>query len=370
MEQKNWYALDKPEEVISPSLLVYPERIEKNIQRMIGISGGVQFLRPHVKTHKMAEIIKMQLKHGIYKFKCATIAEAELLAQSGATDILLAVQPTGANIPRLFALMETYRQAKFSAIVDSGQIIDQIATMAKLKEQVVSLWLDINNGMNRTGIVPGDKAFELYRALVDSPQLVAAGLHVYDGHIRDPDFSLRKEKCDTAFQEVIQLKERLQKAGMPVEHMVAGGSPSFEIHAARKNVETSPGTTLLWDRGYGGLFPEMQFLPAAVLMTRVISKPRADYLCFDLGHKSVASEMPLPRVEFLNAGQYTQMGQSEEHLVVESPEADTYAPGDIAYVVPKHICPTVAKYDSVLTVKEGKVTGRWKVAARDHKMLT
>lgn len=318
----------------------------------------------------MAEIIKMQLKHGIYKFKCATIAEAELLAQSGAMDILLAVQPTGANIPRFFTLMETYGQAKFSAIVDNRQIIDQIASMAKQREREVPLWLDINNGMNRTGIIPGDEAFELYRALVDSPNLVAAGLHVYDGHIRDPHYSVRKEKCDMAFLEVTRLKDRLEKAGMPVEHVVAGGSPSFEIHAARKNVETSPGTTLLWDRGYGGLFPEMEFIPAAVLMTRVISKPKAGYLCFDLGHKSVASEMPLPRVEFLNTGRYTQIGQSEEHLVVESPEADSFALGDIAYVVPKHICPTVAKYDSVLTVESGKIMGRWKVAARDHKMLT
>ena len=154
MEHKTWYQIHNPEDVISPSLLVYPERIEKNILKMISIAGGTQFLRPHIKTYKMAEIIKLQLKHGIHKFKCATISEAELLAKSGARDVLLAMQPVGANIDRFFELISTYPSIQFSTIVDNFKTINEINAAAIKNDVTISLYLDLNNGMNRTGIWP------------------------------------------------------------------------------------------------------------------------------------------------------------------------------------------------------------------------
>lgn len=103
---EDWYRIANPDGVITPALLVYPERIEHNIDLMLRMAGGPEWLRPHVKTYKNAEIIKMQLAKGISRFKCATIAEAELLAQSGAPDVLLAMQPVGANIGRLGKLIK------------------------------------------------------------------------------------------------------------------------------------------------------------------------------------------------------------------------------------------------------------------------
>ena len=91
----DWHTLAAPDEIPSPALLVYPDRIEENIRRTIAALGQAERLRPHVKTHKMAELVEMQLKAGITKFKCATIAEAEMLGQAGAKDVLLANQPTG-----------------------------------------------------------------------------------------------------------------------------------------------------------------------------------------------------------------------------------------------------------------------------------
>ena len=366
METKTWYKIDDPEHIISPALLVYPNRIEENIRIMIKMAGGTEFLRPHIKTHKIAEIIQLQLKHGINKFKCATIAEAQLLGQCGAKDILLAMQPVGANIYRFFKLIETYPETTFSTLVDAHAIIDEIAKIGAANNRMVPLWLDINNGMNRTGVLPGKEAVELYRALTNNPNLIAKGLHVYDGHIRDSDFDLRKKHCNRDFESVLKLKEDLEKSGMNITTIVAGGSPTFPIHKDRKGIETSPGTTLLWDERYGSAFKELNFLPAAVLMTRVISKPTDSYACFDLGHKSVASEMMLPRVKFLENNRCSQISQSEEHLVVECSENDTYSVGDVCYAIPMHICPTVIKYKSVLTVDNGEITGAWEVAARDH----
>ncbi len=364
---KTWYNIDNTQDVISPSLLVYPDRIEENIRKMISIAGGTEFLRPHIKTYKMTEVIQLQLKHGIDKFKCATIAEAELLAESGAKDVLLAIQPVGANIDRFFILINAYPKVQFSTIIDNHKTLDEINNTALKNEVMVSLFLDINNGMNRTGIWPGKSAFELYKEMTSSSNVVAKGLHVYDGHLREPNFDIRKKQCDTAFELVLHLKNNIENSGLKIDAVVAGGTPTFPIHSKRENVVVSPGTPLLWDQGYANLFPELPFVPAAVLFSRIISKPNTNLICFDLGHKSVASEMQFPRVQFLNINNAKQIGHSEEHLVVECEDADKYQTGDISYSIPLHICPTVTKYKEVLTVIDGKITGTYKVVARDHK---
>ena len=366
MDNLKWYEIKDERNVVSPALLIYPERIEKNIRTMIEMAGGTEFLWPHIKTHKMAEIIRLQMDQGIHKFKCATLTEAKLLAQCGAKDILLALQPVGPNLERFFDLMEQFPNSKFSTIVDNETTINAFVQLASSKNKKVALWLDINNGMDRTGIAPGEKAIQLYQMLDENPVIEAKGLHVYDGHIREPDFDKRKKICDDDFAPVLKLKVDLQALGLKVPAIIAGGTPSFPIHTKRRNVVTSPGTPMLWDVGYGKSFKDLDFLYAAVLLTRIISKPGPNLLCFDLGHKSVASEMDLPRVEILGLEDSEQIGQSEEHLVVHCTKADNYKVGDTFYAIPKHVCPTVSKYPEALTVVDGQVTGAWKVAARDH----
>ncbi len=368
MENRNWYEIADTEDVISPSLLVYPDRILHNIRAMIEMAGGTEHLRPHIKTHKTAEIVEMQLDQGIQKFKCATIAEAELLAMCNAPDILLAMQPVGANMKRFFDLVDTYPESKFSALVDNLDTMNALSEMARLRGGMVSLWMDINCGMDRTGIFPDKNAIDLYRKMDADPNVEAKGLHVYDGHIRNTDVTERKKACDVAFASVVTLKNNVESEGIKIKGIIAGGSPTFPFHAQRDGVEASPGTTLLWDAGYGDQFPEMDFLPAAVLLTRIISKPAKSILCLDLGHKHLAPEMPFPRVHFLNLENSIQKGQSEEHFVLESANAEGYAIGDVCYALPVHICPTVAKYDSLQVVSEGMVIDEWQVVARNQRI--
>ncbi len=366
MAENNWFALKDTSEVNSPSLLIYPERIEENIRTMISISGSVSNLRPHIKTHKMKEVVQMQQRHGIQKFKCATIAEAELLGQCGAKDILLAMQPVGANINRFFKLTDVFTQSHFSTLVDNEVTLTQIGTKAKEQHKIASLYLDINSGMNRTGCIPDEKAVALYISMESNPNIQAMGLHTYDGHIRNSDIKERTEVCDATFQQVLDLKSSIKKNGVVVPDIIAGGSPSFPIHGKRTGVDVSPGTTLLWDARYQELFPDMSFLLAAVLFIRIISKPSENILCFDLGHKSVAPEMDFPRVKILGLEDSEQISQSEEHLVVQTQRAHEFEVGDGCYAIPFHICPTVAKYEEVLTVSDGAITGSWKVTARNQ----
>lgn len=363
-----WYALKNPEECYSPALLVYPGRIRRNIQFMLEIAGGAERLRPHIKTHKMAEIIRLQMDAGIRKFKCATIAEAELLGRCKAPDVLLAMQPIGPNQERLLRVQEQFPATTFSTLVDDRLIARQLSDLARARNKALGIYLDLNVGMDRTGISPGDAARELYRELHALPGLESRGFHAYDGHIRHTDPTERDRLCAEAIAPVLSLRDKLRKEGIAVPSIVAGGSPSFPVHAQNPELETSPGTTLLWDAGYAGTFPEMPFLPAAVLHSRVISKPRKGILCLDLGHKAVASEMPFPRVELLNMENCLQRSQSEEHLVLTCPEEDSYSLGYNCYALPVHICPTVAKYPKVLTIEDGLITGSWEVAARDHRL--
>jgi D-serine deaminase-like pyridoxal phosphate-dependent protein len=359
-----WYLIDNVDDVFSPALLVYPDRIEENIRRMIAVAGDTDRLRPHVKTHKMPEIVRLQMKHGISKFKCATVAEAEMTAKCGAPDILLAYQPSGPNIKRFFDLNIAFPGIKFSCLTDSEEIISQLSAEAAARKCMTHVWIDINVGMNRTGVVPGDKAAALARLITDLPMLTLEGLHVYDGHLHEPDPDIRRKMCDESYAPISDLIGYLAKSGIKSLKIVAGGSPTFPIHAQRKQVELSPGTLLLWDHGSESSFADMDFLLAAVLITRVISKPATDLICLDLGHKAVASEMPQPRIMIPGLSKYSIISHNEEHMVIRTEEAGRMKIGSPLYAIPFHICPTVDRFDFVSVVRNRKVTEQWNVEAR------
>lgn len=366
--EARWYEIENVDEIASPALAFYPERIEENIRRMIRIAGGADRLRPHVKTHKTPEIVALQVKHGIAKFKCSTIAEAEMSAAAGAREVLLAMQPVGPAIARFFALKEAFPRTTFGAIVDSLDVVETMAKAVAATGMEARLWLDINSGMNRTGIAPGAEAVRLYRVIHVTRGLAAGGLHVYDGHIHESDLAARTRQCDEEFAPVLAMIAELGRAGLPVPAVVAGGSPTFPIHAKRPGVELSPGTPLLWDAGYGAAFADLDFLVAAALVGRVVSKPAPGKVCLDFGTKAVASEMPQPRLSLLNVEGYRIAGHNEEHLIIDVPDAVRYRPGDVAYGIPIHICPTVARYEAASIVEHGRCTGEWRIAARNRRI--
>lgn len=363
-----WYCISNSQEVNSPALLVYPDRIEQNIVKMIRIAGGPDRIMPHVKTHKMAEIIMLMMKHGITGFKCATIAEAEMAATCGAGDVLLACQPVGPNIERFFSLKKKFPAVRSTCIADCETVVRQLSRMAEKTDCITGVWLDINSGMNRTGIKPGKNAASLYRLIADLPMLHPEGLHVYDGHIHESDPLLREKICDETFAPISKFALELRGTESYPVKIIAGGTPTFPVHAKRDGVITSPGTPVLWDYGYSSSFADLDFLHAAVLFTRIISKPDNDLICTDLGHKAVASEMPQPRAWFPDLGKYMIVSHNEEHMVIRTGKASHLNVGDVLYGIPFHICPTVDRFDIVSVVKEGKVAEQWNVTARRRKI--
>ena len=359
---ENWFEIKNINELDSPALVVFPERVKHNIKLAIDMIGDVDRLRPHIKTNKSPDVAKLMLNAGITKFKCATIAEAEMLAQCNAPDVLLAYQPLGPKLNRFISLIKKYPTTKFSCLTDNIAAANEQALVFNSNELTVPVFIDLNVGMNRTGISPDENAIELAKHCSTLKGISLIGLHAYDGHIRDVDFEMKKQKCDKAFAAVQALNEKLK-----LSTIVMGGSPAFSVHCKRKDIECSPGTFVYWDKGYTDLCPEQKFLPAIVLVTRIISLPSVNKICTDLGHKSVAAENEITRrVFFLNAEGLKPVGQSEEHLVLETNEHHSYKVGDIFYGLPYHVCPTVALYERVVTVEDNEVIGEWKNVARDR----
>jgi len=365
-----WYQIENVKDVPSPALLIYPERVAENIRRMISVLGGnVGRLRPHIKTHKLPELITMQMEQGITRFKCATIAEAEMLGSAGAPDVLLAYQPVGPNVARLVRLMQKFPETTFSAVVDNDRSVGEIDGAMKAARLQLGLWVDIDCGMRRTGVPPGPRAIDLYRLLTNTPGVRALGLHAYDGHIHDRDPAARAATCEAGFKPVLALRAELEIQHLPVPRIVAGGTPTFPVHARRGNeVECSPGTCVLSDFGYSSNFPDLDFLHAALVLTRVVSKPGGNRLCLDLGHKAIASENPHPRVHLLDVPDARFVMHSEEHLVIETDLADRFDVGTPVYGVPWHVCPTVALHSDAFVVADGRAAEQWQVVGRARRL--
>ncbi|HEY4968057.1 MAG TPA: D-TA family PLP-dependent enzyme [Puia sp.] len=365
-KEKPWYVADNADEFDSPALFIYPDRVKTNIRRLLE-SARAEYLRPHVKTNKMAEVCQLMLDAGIYKFKSATIAEAEMLAMIQAPDVLLAYPPAGPKIKRLMRLIQKYPATKFSCLVDRITGAKNLSTMLSAAGLKIAIYIDLNLGVNRTGVVPA-KALDLFQQISPLPAIEVAGLHAYDGHIKDHDENIRRDKCLRAFEPVLVLKKELEKITNREMTLIAGGSPTCFIHAAAGGRECSPGTFVFWDKGYSEQLAEQPFEWAALLMTRVISIPAPDLVCVDLGNKSVASENPQPRVFFLNAPDAFPTTHSEEHLVLKVPDSKLFSPGQVLYGVPWHICPSVALYDKAFLIKNNLVAGFWKVVARNREI--
>jgi D-threonine aldolase len=356
-----WYEIINADDIDSPALLVYPERVTANIDSAINITGDPSRIIPHGKTHKSEQGFRAMINKGITRFKCATIRECIIAARSGAMQVLLSYQPVGPKINRFIQLILDFPGVSFACLVDDISAASILANSFKERNMVADVFIDMNPGMNRTGISTGERAEELYSFITATKNLRFAGLHAYDGHIKEPDFTKRKLLSDLGFDSVVQFRRQLESiAGQQVE-LIAGGSPTFPVHAEYKDRTCSPGTFIFWDHGYEVSCPDQPFLVAAILLCRVISKPTIDTITVDLGHKAVAAENVIERrVYFPSDPDLTAISQSEEHLVLKT-AGKKYEVGDVLYGIPYHICPTVALYDRMVIVKDRIAAGDWVV---------
>jgi D-serine deaminase-like pyridoxal phosphate-dependent protein len=356
--------------IFTPALLFYKDLIRRNIARAIEIAGSPTRLRPHVKTHKTAEIVHLELKAGITKHKCATLAEAELLAQAGAEEVFIAFNMVGPNCTRLARLVAAYPKSRFAVTGDNEAALRALSVPMAEHGQEVEVVLDLDVGLHRTGVEVGAAAGLLYRLFERLPGLRPGGFHVYDGHNHQADLAERRTAVQKQMEPVLRLRSEIEAIGLPVPRIVAGGTPTFPVYAEMNlsGLECAPGTFVLHDYNYGSRYLDLAgFTPAALLLTRVISRPTPTRITTDLGYKAVASDPPAGKRCFLiDLPNAEAVLQNEEHLVIESPVADRFVPGDEIYAIPAHVCPTVALHREAYVVENGTIVERWPIVGRDR----
>lgn len=371
------YQIKNADKLISPALIYYEEIIRDNIELMIRIAGGADRLWPHVKSHKSLDFVKMTMEYGLSRFKCAIIPEAEMAAKAGAKQAILAYPLVGPNIQRLIDLIKTYPATEFFAIGDDEGQLQLLSDAAEKACVRVNLLLDINDGLDRTGIKTS-KAGDLYRKAAKMPGICVRGMHVYDGQRHESDAEDRSGRVFVDVQPVFSLRRKLQAEGLDVGIMVMGGTPSFPCHVKdadetvlsdEKGVYFSPGTCLIQDYGYAENFPDLPFEIGAMLLTRVVSHPSEGVFTVDLGCKAVATDPAIPRAYLAGYEDCTTLMQNEEHWVLKMPEGkedQRPAIGTELYAAPVHICPTSALYPELLIARKGEIADRWKVTARNR----
>jgi D-serine deaminase-like pyridoxal phosphate-dependent protein len=363
------YVVKNASTIPSPALLVYLEKFNENTASAIAIAGDVSRLRPHIKTHKTKQIVALQQKAGIEKFKCATIAEAEMLAQCGVKDIFLAYPMVGPNIIRFIELCKMYPEVSFKVIADDLRMTKVLSERALEAHLTIEVLLDLDVGMHRTGIVAEEKAIALYQEIDRLDGVIPGGLHGYDGHnhLADPD-----ERCAAAkdcLDLVNQLKDELERRALPVPRLVMGGTPTFPCYARFPHIELSPGTCFFHDWSYQQRYQDMPFQAAALLLSRIISLPGPGLITLDLGSKAIATDQPGERGGILNVKGATPILQSEEHWVFEVSHPHDLQIGDELYIMPTHICPTFALHQEVYVIgPSGEWEETWPVAARNRTL--
>jgi len=363
------YEINDTTQILSPGLVVFREILEANIDKMLTIAGSPERLRPHCKTHKMREVVQMQVARGVTRHKAATFAEAEMLVSAGATDVLLAYSMVGPNIGRAVRFRQQYPDIVFAVTADHDRPIEQLGAAMQAAGQSIEVLLDLDTGQHRTGVETGERAKQLYRQLVETPGVSPGGLHLYDGQNHQTDLVERRTAVLACWKQAVDFRDALVAGGSPVPRIVAGGTGSFPIYATLEDdaLQLSPGTCVFHDAGYGGMFPDLDFQAAALLLTRVVSRPTPNRVTLDLGYKAVASDPPADRrVVIPDLPDAKLVLQNEEHLVVETSFAEMYQPGDVLLAIPRHVCPTSALHKQVSVINMGKLVDCWDVAARDR----
>ena len=221
--------------------------------------------------------------------------------------------------------------------------------------------------MNRTGTSSANAILKIAQHLEKSEILNLAGLHAYDGHIHDSDIYQRSVKCENSELFIAEIISQLSDQNIKINTVVAGGTPTLFHHKEFDNRELGAGTPVLWDHGYGSAYPELNFEMAAVVASRIISKPSDKLICLDLGYKAIASEMSWPRAYFPQFPEAQFVSHSEEHLVLEVADHN-HQVGDVVYAFPTHICPTVALHDEFQVVENHEIIDKWLIEARKRKI--
>ena len=353
------------EELDTPALVVYLDVMDRNIQTFQGyFKDSAAKVRPVVTSHLCPQIAHRQLDAGgtVGGIAVTTLGEAEVFAGSGFADILLANQVvTASKIRRLCVLAG---RTSIGVAVDSPENAEQLSQGAASAGVELRVLVEIEAGMGRCGIAPGPGAVALAQKISGLPGLKFDGIMgSVPGPKGDDDPSQHETKTRANLQVVLDVKEDMDKAGLPVAVVSVGGAHCYAQAIQTPGVtEVRAGRYPLMDHRLKSFLPELA--PAARVLASVISHPIDGLAVLDAGHKAMAPDQGRPVLDGVEGGSATRF--SAEHGIVEL-EGDAQKklnPGDKAWLVPYELGACVNQYDYIRAVKAGKLEGFWPISAR------
>ena len=366
------YRVSGIEDVMTPALVVYPEFIASNIKRTLALLGGdANRWRVHIKTAKLGYTLRMLVERGVRNFKCTTTLELLVACRCGAADVLVAYPVISANARRVREIAEQHPEVRVSVLVENEDQARQ------WRGSRLGVFVDINPGMNRTGIDEGHGAevFDLVRA-IGASGLEFRGLHYYDGQHREPDEQERAKAAHHGYHRLIEIVAEIERMGIRVPEVITAGTPtlpsslSFEgFRNAAFVHRVSPGTVVYCDASsLAQLSSKYGYRPAVLVLTRVVSRPREGMVTCDAGHKAVSADSGVPTCVAVGRPELAPLTPSEEHLpmAVEGAAAGPRT-GEALYLLPRHVCPTVNNFDHALLVRDGEIESVEKVSARGRE---
>jgi D-serine deaminase-like pyridoxal phosphate-dependent protein len=357
--------------VLTPALLIYPEIVDANIAATVHLMGGrADRWRPHVKTAKLESTMRQCVNQGVHNFKCATTLELLTVCAAGAGDVLVAHGCSGPKAMRVREIAEAYPDVAISAVVEHK------SQLADWPDRQIGLFIDVNPGMNRTGIDQGNVEGVVQLA----QQIIQAGfrfrgLHYYDGQNGQMDLQERKQAAEAGYRQLMVLVGAFRAQHIPVPEIVTSGTPTFPTAIGFSPFEevgsvhrVSPGTLVYNDLTSLAQLSGCGFQAAAMVATTVISHPTPDVITCDAGHKSMSVDAGVPNCAVLGHPDLEPLKPSEEHLPIQV-KPGAYKPriGEVLYLIPRHVCPMINNFDDALLMRDGRLPEVVSVTARGRE---
>ena len=355
----------------TPALVVDLDVMDRNIEILHGrFNQSGAKVRPHVTGHQTPKIAHRQLQvaNTVGGISVTSVGEAEVFSDAGITDILVSSQiVTRSKIRRLCTLAGSNR---IGVAVDNPQNVSDLSQAAEAQGVTLGVLVELDVGLGRCGVAPGDEALELARAVANSPGLRFDGIMAIaplpSFSSEASDFPERQERDATSWQvlqHVLETRELIEKNSLPVSVVSVGGTHNYDVAAGMAGItEVQAGSYPLMDHLYCRMRPE--FSPAAKVLAAVISRPTGESAVLDAGHKATGPDRGLAVLEGVAGAQAVRFSAEHGVLDLQSGPAQNMKSGDKAWLVPFNLGLCFNQYDYVRAVRGDKLEGFWPIAGR------
>lgn len=354
--EKNW-----KDKVSTPALIIDYDIMKKNIETMAKFAKDNNVnLRPHVKTHKCPIIGKMQLEAGASGICVARVGEAEVFVKNGFNDILIANEVV--ELSQIKRLIELNKESLVRVCVDSEKNVLELNDAASKRNFILEVLLEIDIGLGRNGVKPGNQALKLANIINKQSNLKLIGLQGYEGHLVSlKDSELRKKQTEECMDLLIDTRDLLNRNGHNITYLTVGNTITYKFSAKVKGItELQPGTYIFNDWHYYQTSSEFKI--GATVLGTITNNPAKRLYTIDTGLKAISSDSGYAVLKNYPKTKIKVM--TEEHSIIRAGINDHFEIGQKVELIPSHICTTVNLYDFFTVIKDAEIIAKWDILAR------